>query len=179
MGLSHYAFAELTLVRIGSSVLNISVGTLIVFRKPAKKNGSLGSFVISLPSFIIGGMLFKMAQPFDSWELPLKAIFLIGIASALISSFALGKNFSILPSIREISKRGPYQVVRHPIYLSELLLAVCCVIGNFNLITITLLLLFITFLYYRILQEEKLLENTSEYKRYQEAVKWKLIPRIW
>jgi protein-S-isoprenylcysteine O-methyltransferase Ste14 len=179
MGLNRCAFAELTLVRIGSSSLNIAVGLLIVFRQPTKQFGSIGSVVLSLPSFIIGGVLFKMGQPFDSWSFYLKLIFLTGICAALISSFSLGKNFSIFPSVREISKKGPYQLVRHPIYSSELLLTSCCVFGNMNQISIVLLLFFVSFLLLRINQEEKLLENTSEYKKYQEMVKWKLIPGIW
>jgi len=179
MGLNHYSFAELTIVRIGSSILNISVGVLIVLRQPARQLGSISSVIISLPSFIIGGLLFKLAQPFESWGGALKVIFLFGVGFALISSIALGKNFSIFPSIREISKKGPYKLVRHPIYSSEVLLTSCCVFGNLNPISIILLLFFVCFLFLRINQEEKLLEKTSDYKKYQEEVKWKLIPGIW
>lgn len=38
----------------------------------------------------------------------------------LISVFALGKCFGILPEARGVVTRGPYRLVRHPVYLGEI-----------------------------------------------------------
>jgi protein-S-isoprenylcysteine O-methyltransferase Ste14 len=38
----------------------------------------------------------------------------------LVSALALGRCFGILPEVRGLVTRGPYRVVRHPVYLGEL-----------------------------------------------------------
>jgi len=60
-----------------------------------------------------------------SAELPallnLAAIFLMlgGSAFALFSALKLGRSLSILPEARRLVTRGPYALIRHPLYLGE------------------------------------------------------------
>ena len=64
-----------------------------------------------------------------------EALALGGVVWVLVSVLALGRCFGVLPEARGLVTRGPYRVVRHPVYLGEL--AACAgltiaALGSFN-----------------------------------------------
>jgi len=99
-----------------------------------------------------------------------------GLLLALWSLLALGFSFSIAPEDRGIVARGPYRLVRHPMYLGEVLSLLGLCISAGNLWNWLALLLFARLLLARISAEERALAN---YARYRDAVRWRLIPFIW
>jgi protein-S-isoprenylcysteine O-methyltransferase Ste14 len=44
-----------------------------------------------------------------------------GTAFALSAVFALGRSISLMPEVRRLVTSGPYAVVRHPIYVGEMI----------------------------------------------------------
>jgi protein-S-isoprenylcysteine O-methyltransferase Ste14 len=53
-----------------------------------------------------------------------------GLAFSIASVAVLGRCFGILPDVRGLVVRGPYRLVRHPLYLGELTAAVGIVVGS-------------------------------------------------
>jgi protein-S-isoprenylcysteine O-methyltransferase Ste14 len=53
-----------------------------------------------------------------------------GLAFSLASVAFLGRCFGILPDVRGLVVRGPYRLVRHPLYLGELTAALGIVVGS-------------------------------------------------
>lgn len=172
-------FGTYSIVRLFSAVLNLFLGCFLIFRKPVLKSGSWKSILISLPSFLMGGLLFKMAHPFQNWPLILEITFVTGVLFAILSFSYLGTNFAIFPSLRSISTGGPYRFVRHPGYASEIIMVVACCLANLTALSVIVLITFFVFLYFRIEEEEKLLSQSTDYLTYKSLVKWKLLPFLW
>lgn len=90
-------------------------------------------------------------------------------------------NFNIVPDPKpdaQVVTRGPYQFIRHPMYLSILLFFIPLIITNLHWINLAVYgALFIT-LFIKLTYEERLLnEKLKDYADYQKVTK-KLIPFI-
>ena len=166
-------------VRIAISLLNIIVGIFIIIRKNVIKIGSIKSILISLPSFICGGIIFKLSKSTNTWGLFSEILFIIGGIITLSSFLFLGRNFSIFPALRQIVTRGTYRIIRHPSYFGELIMIIACLIESKTIYSILLFIVFIPAIIFRIKEEERLLINDLYYQTYKKTVKWRLIPFIW
>ena len=58
------------------------------------------------------------------------AITVVGAALAMAAFVSLGRSFSVIPEARELTTRGVYRFVRHPMYLAELLMIVGVLFGR-------------------------------------------------
>lgn len=75
--------------------------------------------------------------------------------------------------------RGPYKLIRHPMYLSLLLVLIPMMIFNNSVVGWIVFIIFIINLILKLSYEEQLLVNTFEkYKDYQKH-SWRLIPWIY
>jgi len=81
---------------------------------------------------------------------------------------------------QDVVATGPYAIVRHPMYLSELVMFIFAplALGSYWAITVNILL--IAVLAARILTEEQvLLSELKGYRGYTQKTKYHLIPGIW
>jgi protein-S-isoprenylcysteine O-methyltransferase Ste14 len=104
---------------------------------------------------------------------------LFGICWQIVSKLALGRCFGLLPAVRGIVVRGPYRFVRHPIYFGYL----CTHVGFFCFAASWHNLVVYAVLYacqvMRILDEERLLATTPEYRAYMQRVRYRLLPGVY
>ena len=94
-------------------------------------------------------------------------IIIIGIVLSIYALGSLGKSFSIIPQARKLIETGPYRVVRHPLYVGELIGVFGLVLASLTFLKIAIFLLLVVLQVYRAFQEEKLLANVfPEYREY-------------
>ena len=87
----------------------------------ARRPLALGACVVAM------GCVFSFGAPAHSspWlALAGEAIATVSCVWLLASVLALGRCFGVLPEARGLVTRGPYRLVRHPVYLGEL--GACC-----------------------------------------------------
>jgi len=99
-----------------------------------------------------------------------------GLLLALWALLALRFSFSIAPEDRGIITRGPYRLIRHPMYLGEIVSLLGLCISTMNTWNWLLWLVFVQLIALRITAEEHVL---SGYDGYKKSVQWRLIPFIW
>ena len=91
----------------------------------------------------------------------------LGMILSIYSLASLGRSFSIIPQARKLVKSGPYRLVRHPLYVGELIGLFGVVLVGISISKMAIFFLIVGCQIYRAIQEERLLSNVSlEYKEY-------------
>jgi protein-S-isoprenylcysteine O-methyltransferase Ste14 len=107
-----------------------------------------------------------------------EAVALGGCAWLLASALALGRCFSILPEARGLVTRGPYRLVRHPVYLGELTVCAGLVIASPSGWNLTFATGFFLAQAIRMkLEEDALTEEFPEYAEYA-ATTGRIVPQL-
>ena len=75
--------------------------------------------------------------------------------------------------------RGPYGVVRHPIYASYLLLQSGYLLQSLSVRNALVMLLASGCNVGRARAEERLLASSEQYGAYRTLVRWRLVPGVW
>ncbi len=181
-----------------------SVGILIAFfikgktlwegpaqNKPIRQETGDRSFWL-----IVLGMIFAFYLPpaeylyLDFSISPTSGMIVAGFGLIIVGSFLFGYARHVLRrwysghlSVRAeqvLVQEGPYNLVRHPAYLSYLLMAVGISIGYASLIGMVNIIFLLYCLNYRVKVEEKLLVDHfgESYLQYARKIK-KIIPYVW
>jgi protein-S-isoprenylcysteine O-methyltransferase Ste14 len=103
----------------------------------------------------------------------------LGFCFQIIALISLNRSFAIVPAKRKIKTALAYQVVRHPMYASYSISNIGYVLFNASILNGLCLFFILTFFVLRIIEEEKLLVNDEEYRRYQARVPYRLIPFVY
>lgn len=107
-------------------------------------------------------------------------LFLIaGIVFAICALLFLGRSISLLPEARRLVTRGPYALVRHPLYLGEMVAVAGIALQHFSAWALLLLALGWAFQIQRMKYEElALLQSFPEYGDYM-ARTARLVPGVY
>jgi protein-S-isoprenylcysteine O-methyltransferase Ste14 len=123
---------------------------------------------------------------FTNWlALPWWTFILLGL-SGMLALWAMKVmkpgNFNIVPHPVEkgiMVSRGPYRLIRHPMYTSILIFAFALLAGQFGYIKLTVSLVLVAGLIVKMIYEEGLLrDHFPDYKEYMGKTK-RIIPLVW
>ncbi len=133
--------------------------------------------LVALGAFFSGALM--VAAPGDSVPAAAAAITLAANGLGIASLLSLNRSFGILIANRQIKTRGVYAVVRHPMYLSDILLRAGFLAGYWSWMNLGLAAFSIGLYVIRALLEEKFLAADPEYRAYMRRVGWRLIPKVF
>lgn len=168
------------------SMLVICFYALVVFlyfiRSSAKLTiKSFAAKIIAVVSSFLPFAIPFMTNPSDNFGILLSAnlITIFGMIISLYSMGALGRSFSIVPQVRTLVQTGPYRLIRHPLYLGELISLSGIVLARFSISCMVIFCLITAMQIYRALEEERLLAGTfPEYESYS-LKRARFIPGIY
>jgi protein-S-isoprenylcysteine O-methyltransferase Ste14 len=127
-----------------------------------------------LPLLVVPGV-----QSDSPWNRVAGLMCLYGLFMQLLSKLVLGRRFGIVPAHRGLCMRGPYALVRHPIYLGYLVSHAGFLLLIPSQLNLAIYGLFYLLLIPRILAEEKLLKQDPKYQAYSDEVRYRLIPGVF
>ena len=149
-----------------------------------QKTVILLSGLMFLASFIIAGLNFR----FGWIRLPLwvsYAAALLFLAGYVLYAEVLRENVWLSRTVevqenQKVIDTGLYGIVRHPMYMSTLILFLAMPLVLGSVISFVIMLLYIPIIAKRIRNEDQVLENGLEgYAEYRKRVRYKVIPFVW
>jgi protein-S-isoprenylcysteine O-methyltransferase Ste14 len=151
-----------------------------LIRRPARMvSRRLGDWLLAFGG-TFGGVLFRPIGAHPRWGVDIGlSVQLTGLAICVVSFLALGRSFGFAAADRGLVRRGPYAVVRHPIYASYLLLQSGYVLQSLSLWNALVMLMVTSCNVGRILAEDRLLATNEHYGAYRTEVRWRLLPGVW
>jgi protein-S-isoprenylcysteine O-methyltransferase Ste14 len=107
------------------------------------------------------------------------AVSAVGLGLVVVGKVALGRSFGIAPANRGVVIRGPYLVVRHPIYAGYLLTHLAFLVAHPSAWNAAVIVLADGALVLRALIEERVLSADEHYRSYCRRVEWHLVPGVF
>jgi protein-S-isoprenylcysteine O-methyltransferase Ste14 len=157
----------------------IFLGVLVVLfavRSPVRAGHATWTqaLVALAGTFILNVVGFLPIEPSTSTPnlLLSSGVVIAGTAFAVWSAAILGRCFGLFPEVRGLVLRGPYRLVRHPVYLGEIIASGGILIARPHLVTLGLLAAFVALQYWRTIFEERALASAfpNDYLAYRVRV---------
>jgi protein-S-isoprenylcysteine O-methyltransferase Ste14 len=101
-----------------------------------------------------------------------------GAIAACVCLFELGRSFGVVAANRGIKSRGPYALVRHPIYAAYAVATIGYLVSAPTVWNLAVVAVALGAQLRRITAEEAVLTESSEYREYAQRVPWRLIPGV-
>ncbi len=173
-------------------------GVVMVFKSPAllekrlnaketevqQKTVLLFSGLMFAAAFVVAGLNLRFGWlVLPRWlSVAAAVLFLLGYvlyAEVLRENAYLSRTVEVQEGQKVVST-GLYGVVRHPMYMSTLILFLCMPLVLGSPISFVIMLCYIPIIAMRIRNEEQILEEGLEgYAEYKQRVRYKVIPLIW
>jgi protein-S-isoprenylcysteine O-methyltransferase Ste14 len=106
-------------------------------------------------------------------------LMILGLSINLYGKACLARSFGLVAANRGVQLKGPYRLVRHPIYAGNAITQIGFVLGNPTALNFILCLTGITLQVIRLQAEEKLLGEDPVYAEYMARVPYRLAPGLY
>jgi len=158
------------------------LGIALTRRPPEVQDHSLPSnaSVVIAYAYPYAQVLYLRWVPGDlAW--PAGGLVLVTLAAclSLASLLSLGRRFGVRPALRGLATRGPYRLVRHPMYLSYMIADIGYNLQEWNFGTALMVMAGWASLLYRIFAEERILSHNAGWSAYVSLVRYRIIPGLW
>ncbi len=167
---------------IGAAFLAEQTWVVIAYliRRPARTvSRRPGDWLLAFAG-TFGGVLFRPVGGHTHWGVAAGlGLQLLGLAACVFSFLALGRSFGFAAADRGLVRRGPYAVVRHPIYASYLLLQSGYLLQSLSVRNAVVMVFVTSCNVGRALAEDRVLATNDEYTTYRAQVRWRLLPGVW
>jgi protein-S-isoprenylcysteine O-methyltransferase Ste14 len=149
-------------------------------RRPGREVSQRPASWLAAVGGTFGGLLLRPDGAHPEWGVQAGFVLQLGgLALCLVALACLGRSFGLVAADRGVRTRGPYRLVRHPVYLGYLLIQAGYVLQAISARNLLVLALTTACNLGRIAAEEHLLSRTGEYQAYRQRVRWRAIPFLW
>jgi protein-S-isoprenylcysteine O-methyltransferase Ste14 len=158
------------------------LGVALTRRAPEWQDRSLlsNASIVVVYAYPYGQLVYLRWVPGDApW--PQGGLYIVGAAACLsfASLLSLGRLFGVRPALRGLATRGPYRLIRHPMYLAYMVSDFGYNLQEWNWGTALMVLVGWVALVYRIDAEERILAHDPRWAAYAARVRNRLVPGVW
>ena len=147
-------------------VVTVVFLTLVVVLFIVRRRAIRGEHATLLPgmvalvgTFLLNVVAYLPVEDATSTEslLASSVVVTVGTLFTIWSLATLGRCFGLFPEVRGLVTRGPYRLVRHPVYLGEIISAVGLLLAKPHPLIVLLFIAFVGLQYWRTIYEERAL----------------------
>lgn len=189
VALGHYAVTRalaqiradaFSFVEVAFAVHNVVGLTIVLIRQDHRAiETRLWPQVVALFAFF-SGIAFVTTPAADATLLQLaRGATLLSIGLGIAAFISLGRSFGILIAVRQVRSGGVYGWVRHPMYLSDIIMRVGFILKNACSYNVLLFVISTAAYLYRAVLEEEFLGRYPEYREYRERVRYRMVPGLF
>ena len=154
------------------------VGAFLLRRPAVAVDRRPGTWLVAFAALV--GLLYRPQGLHPPWGVVTGDVLQVGGAALCLAALAaLGRSFGYVAADRGLKTRGPYAVVRHPVYASYLVMQVGYVLQAVSVRNLVILVLATGVNAARAVAEERLMLRTAPYARYAGRVRWRFVPLVW
>ena len=168
--------------RIATPIFFVVLGLLLVLRhKPVARTQGLYPRLAAVAGTYLGvGIVLLPPHDLPAAVSVLSTLLtLCGTVLSIYSALSLGRSLSMLPEARRLVTRGPYRLVRHPLYLSEAVALAGVTLQYLSPLALTVFVLQCAFQLERMKNEERVLSGTfAGYRDYMRTTA-RLVPGLY
>ncbi len=184
-----FSFAQATymsVLTILSDIVLLGVASLfvlfILLRPPAvaRSAGLMPRVAAVAGGYLAVALLLTSPEKVSGTLLTTSMVMILcGTAFAVYAIAYLGRSVSLLAEARKLVTGGPYRLVRHPLYLGEEIAIAGVVLQHFSLFALLVFAVQLSFQFYRMSCEEKVLAGAfAEYDAYAQRT-YKIVPGVY
>ena len=104
---------------------------------------------------------------------------LLGLCLQVAAKVTLGRGFGLIPANRGVIAKGPYRLLRHPMYAGYILTHIGFFLGNAIAFNGAIYLAELALQISRLAAEERLLARDPDYLLFKSQVRYRLIPGVF
>jgi protein-S-isoprenylcysteine O-methyltransferase Ste14 len=151
-----------------------------LIRRPARTVATTGGPWLLAAGGTFGGLLLRPSGAHPVWGVTGGLVLqLLGLVLAVAALVTLGRSFGFVAANRGAVTRGPYAIVRHPVYAAYIIIQTGYLLQSISLRNVAVIAFATCCNVGRAAAEERLLSSSSAYQDYRERVRWRLVPGIW
>ena len=156
------------------------VAVAYLIRRPARSvTRRLDDWVLAFVGTFVG-VLFRPAGAHPAWGVWTGNVLqLIGASLAITCLLTLGRSFGFAAADRDVVTRGPYAIVRHPMYEAYFVLESGYLLQSLSVRNAAIVVIGTLCNAGRALAEERLLAHNDAYQSYRRRVRRRIIPGVW
>lgn len=167
---------------IGATLLVEQTWVVVAYliRRPARVvSGRMRDWFLAFGG-TFGGVLFRPVGSHPHWGVTIGLwVQLLGLLLCLVAFLTLGRSFGFAAADRGLVTRGPYAVVRHPIYASYLLVHFGYLLQSISVWNALVVVLVTSCNVGRARVEDRMLATSEQYAAYRGHVRWRMLPGVW
>ncbi len=157
----------------------IFIGVILIRREHVQVDKNWLHWLVAMLSFFSGLFFLKSSVGDTGIDRVADAVNFGAIVIGIAALLSLGRSFGIVPAVRRIQTGGLYRVVRHPMFVSDILFKIPVLMKYCTIYNVAVFAASLALYVLRARYEEELLIRSDKYRRYQQRVKYRFVPYLY